>query len=65
MKIDALMEEMGHAQYCLDIKTFTSEAFEERFQALRKDLSVARECISKKMQEYRGTLDGQYRKIFS
>jgi polysaccharide pyruvyl transferase WcaK-like protein len=65
MKIDALMEEMGHARYCLDIRSFTSEEFEDRFQALRKNLPVARESIRKKMQEHRGILDGQYRKIFS
>jgi len=65
MKIDALMEEMGHAQYCLDIKTFEPERFEEAFQTLRSELPAARACIERKTREYRELLDRQYDQVFN
>lgn len=65
MKIDALMEEMGHARYCLDIKTFDGGHFEEAYVALRSTLPGARACIEQKMREYRESLDRQYERVFT
>jgi polysaccharide pyruvyl transferase WcaK-like protein len=65
MKIDALMQNMGHAEYCLDIKTFTSDALEKRFHSLARTLPVARKRINAKMIEYRKILESQYHRVFA
>jgi len=65
MKIDALMDDMGHGRYCLDIKTFDPGVLEERFASLRAELPAARECIVRKVAEYRGVLDRQYKHVFT
>ncbi|HXX62633.1 MAG TPA: polysaccharide pyruvyl transferase family protein [Bacteroidota bacterium] len=65
MKIDALMEEMGHGKYCLNIKTFEPERFEQAFQTLRRSLPEEHACIERKTREYRDLLDRQYDIVFN
>lgn len=64
-KIDMLMKDMGHADYCLDIQHFTGEELVDRFIRMTRVLAEARVQVIETERNYRARLDEQYTHIFS
>ncbi len=58
-----LMTEMGLADYCQHIESFTFEKVTEQFERYASELEEAVHCIHQKNEQYRQSLDEQYRAI--
>jgi polysaccharide pyruvyl transferase WcaK-like protein len=62
-KIDTLMDAMGHASFCCDIRSFTVEKLIEKFQSVEQNKDVLRNQIAMRETFYREALAQQYDKI--
>ena len=63
-KVTTLMKDMGHADYCLDIKNFTVADLIEKFKALEQHRGALVDQIRAKEHEYRQALEQQYDLLF-
>ncbi|MBE0556071.1 MAG: polysaccharide pyruvyl transferase family protein [Proteobacteria bacterium] len=64
-KIDVLMRDMGHAHYCLNIRTFTESELLGRFAKMTSVLPEERDRVVATEHQYRARLDEQYDHLFS
>jgi polysaccharide pyruvyl transferase WcaK-like protein len=64
-KNDALMAEMGLAEYCERIEEFEVESVIRKLLALRRDAPRLRSSILQKAGEFRQALERQYRSILA
>lgn len=63
-KIDALMADVGLADYCLPIGSFDEAALRERFSALCAEAAQRSAVINQRTAQYRAALEQQYERIF-
>ena len=63
-KLDSLMTEIGLPEYCLPLDRLDFDDLTERVVKLEKNAEELKAYIQHKTEEYRRTLDEQYRLIF-
>jgi polysaccharide pyruvyl transferase WcaK-like protein len=63
-KLSALMAAVGAEDYCLDAEDLDVAALIERFECLDKNADLLGSSMTRKADEFRGALDGQYAHLF-
>jgi polysaccharide pyruvyl transferase WcaK-like protein len=64
-KIDDLMRNVGHSEYCLDIATFDNRSLEDAFPALVKDAEQLKARFRRTAASYSETLKTQFDGLFA
>jgi len=64
-KVDALLSDLGLAQYCLRLADLRSETLIGRFGQLQSNASQLKPYIDSQMQKYRAALNKQYESLFA
>lgn len=62
-KVTSLMEELGQAEYCVDIQSFKSDDLLERLSALRAHSEVIKSAVAATCRQYDEVLQEQCRNI--
>jgi polysaccharide pyruvyl transferase WcaK-like protein len=63
-KIDMLMADMGHSDYCLDINNFSLDVLKDRVYMLQSYHEILTTQIRNKVSSYKLALENQYNRIF-
>lgn len=63
-KVTHLMNTLGLAKYCVDIRGFDPIRFADTFGVLVSEAEVVRECMAKSLQHYKAQLKMQFDQLF-
>jgi polysaccharide pyruvyl transferase WcaK-like protein len=63
-KCSALMDQMGISEYCQDIQRLSAEKLITQFCRMEENAPKLKQKIHVRVEENRGALEGQYRRIF-
>ncbi|HKA89878.1 MAG TPA: polysaccharide pyruvyl transferase family protein [Haliangiales bacterium] len=63
-KVRTLMEDMGHARWCIDIDDFDPDAGFARLQEIAADLPALAAVVRRTAADYRRRVDAQYDRVF-
>jgi polysaccharide pyruvyl transferase WcaK-like protein len=64
-KVSAVMDDMGHSEYCLDVQSLDTEALIHSFQRLEGNRALLSSQIKDRIGAYRRELAAQYDSVFS
>jgi polysaccharide pyruvyl transferase WcaK-like protein len=64
-KCDSLMSAMGLSTYCLDMNDLSPETLIEKFRDLKTNAPKLKALISDRVNEFRDSLDEQYKRVFA